>query len=120
MERRGIDIVFKASKKRYPFLVDWDFELTEYSTIAPISLRINQDMICEHYGYEKITKYGNLFDNFSHIMDCDVNTGGELFKEIRYFFETGYTMVPVEYCIMNELWKTDIKKLSVGLCSLIL
>jgi hypothetical protein len=117
MERSGIDMVFKAAKKRYPFLVDWEFNLSEYyMSIAPITMTINQEMACEHYGYEKVNRFVSGFGSFSQIMDCDIETGSKLMDEIRNFFEVGYKMVPMEYCIVNELWDDSVKRLSVGLC----
>ncbi len=118
MERSGIDMVFRAAKKRYPFLVDWDFNLNEeYSTIAPITMRVNQDIACKHYGYEKIERHNNGFANFTWIMDCDADIGIELYEEMRGFFENGYYMIPIENCIINDLFtEGKPKRLSVGLC----
>ena len=117
MERSGIDMVFKAAKKRYPFLVDWDFNLNEeYSTIAPITVRVNQDIACKHYGYEKIERHNNGFANFNWIMDCGADVGINLYDEMRRFFENGYYMIPIENCIINDLFNEgQSKRLSVGL-----
>jgi hypothetical protein len=108
MERSGIDIIFKSAKRKYPFLVDWDFNLNEsYATITPIILRVNQDKVCKYYGYKKIKRFAKGFGNFSWVMICE---------EIRDFFETGYTMIPIEHCIPNELFTEGVpKQLSVGL-----
>jgi hypothetical protein len=118
MERSGIDMVFRAAKKKYPFLVDWDFNLKEeYSTITPIILRVNQDMICKHFGYEKKNRYANGFGNFDWVIKCDVIEGQRIIEEIRRFFENGYDMIPIENCIINELFNEgQSKRLSVGLC----
>ena len=117
MERSGIDMVFRAAKKKYPFLVDWDFNLNEeYSTIAPIIVRVNQDKACKHYGYKKISRFSHGFGNFSWIMDCDAVIGGNIYEEMRDFFETGYMMIPIEHCIINDLFNEgQSKRLSVGL-----
>jgi hypothetical protein len=117
MERSGIDMVFRAAKKKYPFLVDWDFNLkSEYSTIAPITVRVNQDVVCKHYGYKKIERHHNGFTNFNWVMDCGTDVGGELWEEIRRFFENGYYMIPIENCIINELFNEgQPKRLSAGL-----
>lgn len=110
-------MVFRAAKKRYPFLVDWEFNLKEeYSTIAPITIRVNQDIVCKHYGYEKIERHHNGFGNFSWIMDCGADVGIELYDEMRTFFETGYMMIPIEHCVINDLFNEgQSKRLSVGL-----
>ena len=117
MERSGIDMVFRAAKKRYPFLVDWNFNLNEaYSTIAPINMRVNQDIACKHYGYKKINRFHNGFANFNWIMDCEADVGIELYEEMRRFFENGYYMIPIENCIINDLFNEgQSKRLSVGL-----
>ena len=110
-------MVFKAAKKRYPFLVDWEFNLnTKYSTIAPITVRVNQDIACKHYGYKKINRHTNGFVNFCWIMNCKDEVGIELYEEMRRFFETGYKMIPIQNCIINELFNEgESKRLSVGL-----
>lgn len=117
MERSGIDIIFKSAKRKYPFLVDWDFNLNEsYATITPIILRVNQDKVCKYYGYKKIKRFAKGFGNFSWVMECDAEIGGMICEEIRDFFETGYTMIPIEHCIPNELFTEGVpKQLSVGL-----
>lgn len=117
MERSGIDMVFRVAKKKYPFLVDWDFILNEtYATITPITVRVNQDKACEYYGYKKIKRFAKGFGNFNWIMECDDEIGGMIGEEICDFFETGYTMIPIEHCIPNELFTEGVpKKLSVGL-----
>lgn len=118
MERSGIDIVFRAAKKKYPFLVGWDFNLKEsYSTIAPIIVSVNRDKVCKHYGYKQIPRFAKGFGNFNWIMECDEIEGQRIIEEIRRFFETGYDMIPIEHCIINELFNEgQSKRLSVGLC----
>ena len=49
-------------------------------------------------------------------MDCGTDVGGELWEEIRRFFENGYYMIPIENCIINELFNEgQPKRLSAGL-----
>jgi hypothetical protein len=49
-------------------------------------------------------------------MDCDAVIGGNIYEEMRDFFETGYMMIPIEHCIINDLFNEgQSKRLSVGL-----
>ena len=118
MDNKGIEMVFKGAKKKYPFLVDWflDSDAERYMSLVPINLIINQEMTCKHFGYEQRKGYLKRFTNFGWFMDCDIMMGDEIYEELYRYFSNGYEMLPPEFCVWSEItFGVSIKKLTVSL-----
>jgi hypothetical protein len=118
MDKKGIDMVFKGAKKKYPFLVDWflDSDAERYVTLVPINLIINKEITCKHFGYEQRKGFLKRFTNFGWVMDCGIIKGDEIYLEIYGYFVNGYDMIPPEFCEWSEItFDGGIKRLTVSL-----
>ena len=70
-------------------------------------------LMMESYGMEWDYFIKEIANDFKEMTKRDFI---ELYEEMRRFFENGYYMIPIENCIINDLFNEgQSKRLSVGL-----
>jgi hypothetical protein len=116
--KRGLDIVGKALKKKYPFLTGnislWKNTQNLYSSI-PVELEMDFNMFIDYVGGDQIQIYNNSFGNLSTIVIHDNNQdvidhASSIDTKIKKDINKYYHHLPEDFQVHYQLkfdWKDE-------------
>ena len=112
---RGLDLVFKGAKKKFPFILGWEFSdgYERYDCSLYLDIKVDVKKLSEYVGMEpkqnNTKKSGAIltpFDWGDYNSDEWEENGQKSFKisvQIRDFLNENYEMLPEDYKIYYDL-----------------
>jgi len=114
-QKRGIDLVFKVAKKKFPFIVGWEFSdnYEKYDCTLYLDMKIDVQKLGEYIGMVpneySTKKFGALLSPFdwgdfkSVNWDEIASKSYNLVVQMKSFINENYDILPEEFKIYYDL-----------------
>jgi len=114
-QKRGIDLVFKVAKKKFPFIVGWEFSegYEKYDCTLYLDIKIDVQKLGEYVGMVpnevRTKKFGALLSAFdwgdykTEKWDEIASKSYNLVVQMKSFINENYDILPEEFKIYYDL-----------------
>jgi len=126
-QKRGIDLVFKVAKKKFPFIIGWQFSESyeKYDCTLYLDMKIDVQKLGEYVGMvpneHSAKKFGALLSPFdwgdfkSVNWDEVANKSYNLVVQMKSFINENYDILPEEFKIYYDLGHQSMYEVNLSI-----